>query len=750
MLITIVMVMTRALQDEEAARLKELHRYQILNTEPEAAFERIVKLAQRVFEVPIVQINFIDEARQWPKASFGLDPCETDLEASFCVHTIQQDDVMVVLNTTTDARLRHTRSVTSAPFIRFYAGAPLRSPKGHNLGALCLVDTVPHERFGEEARATLTEFAAMVVDVLELGLTDRELRASEARHQIVNETASDAIVTIDKESSILYINPAVTKIFGHRPEDMLGKSLTMLMPEYLRHVHEAGIKRYTETGQRHISWDAVEVPGLHKDGHEIDLEISFGEHLRDGQHLFTAIIRDTTKRKHAEEKERALHASERDARLEVEHANKRLSFLAEASHILSSSLDYEATLRRTAELSVPGMADWCAVDVLTADGRIERLAIAHKDPEKVRWALELQSRYPPDPNSPHGVNQVLSTGKPAFFRVVTDELVERVARDTEHLELLRSVGFSSAMVVPLVTREKTFGALTLVYAESGKYYREEDLQLAQELARRAAISIDNARLYQQAQDLNELLESRVRQRTDQLEAANRELEAFSYSVSHDLRAPLRGIDGFSQALEEDYAQELDETAKRYLERIRAGTQRMGRLIDDLLKLSRLSRTEVRWQSVDLTSAAEMIVDELQNRQPDRRATFAVAKGMAAKGDERLLGIVLQNLLENAWKFTANRDQAWIEVGFYLEEEAAVYFVKDNGAGFDTTYADKLFGAFQRLHSPAEFEGTGIGLATVQRVILRHGGRVWAESELGKGATFFFTLGDGEAGKNDPR
>ena len=745
------MGMPRTLQDEEAARLNELHRYSVFGTDPEAAFERIVKLVQRVFNVPVVQINFVDKARQWSKASFGLEACETDLEASFCVHTIRQGDVMVVLDATKNARLRDTRSVTNSPFIRFYAGAPLTTPKGHHLGALCLVDTVAHEHFGEEAQATLTEFAAMIVDVLELRLADQGVRAREARHHIVTETASDAIVTIDKESTVLYVNPAAEKIFGHRPEDMLGKNLTMIMPEYLRHVHDAGIKRYTETGQRHISWAAVEVPGLHKDGHEIDLEISFGEHLQDEQHLFTAIIRDVTERKRVEEERRGLHVSEQAAWREVQQANNRLAFLAEASRILSSSLDYEETLRRVVELCVPGIADWCALDILTVDGKIRRLAVTHKDPEKAGWARELQKRYPPI--SP--VHRVLTSGQPAFYPTVTDELVEQVVQDSEHSELLYKVGFSSVMIVPLVAREQIFGSLKLVHAESGKHYREEDLRLAQELAGRAAIAIDNARLYQQAQELNEMLESRVKQRTDQLEAANRELEAFSYSVSHDLRAPLRGIDGFSQALEEDYAQELNGTAKRYLERIRAGTQRMGRLIDDLLNLSRLSRTEVRTQAVDLASVAEMIAEELKSRQPDRRVTFTVAKGMVAKGDERLLGIVLQNLLENAWKFTAKCDQACIEVGLYQAEEAPhAYFVKDNGAGFDMAYADKLFGAFQRLHSPSEFEGTGIGLATVQRIILRHGGRVWAESEVGRGATFYFTLaveeGVGEVGEHDPR
>ena len=218
---------------------------------------------------------------------------------------------------------------------------------------------------------------------------------------------------------------------------------------------------------------------------------------------------------------------------------------------------------------------------------------------------------------------------------------------------------------------------------------------------------------------------------------------------------MRGVDGFSQALAEDYAQELDGTAKRYLERIRAGVQRMGRLIDDLLNLSRLSRTELRVQAVDITSVAEVIAEELKSRQPDRRIVFTVAKEMVARGDEQLLGIVLQNLLENAWKFTAKYDQARIEVGLHIaDEEPTAFFVKDNGAGFDMAYADKLFGAFQRLHSPSEFEGTGIGLATVQRIILRHGGRVWAESEVGKGATFYFTLATdedkGETGEHDAR
>jgi PAS domain S-box-containing protein len=239
--------------------------------------------------------------------------------------------------------------------------------------------------------------------------------------------------------------------------------------------------------------------------------------------------------------------------------------------------------------------------------------------------------------------------------------------------------------------------------------------------------------------LNEELEQRVAERTAQLEAANRELEAFSYSVSHDLRAPLRGIDGFSQALLEDYADRLDEHGLDYLRRVRAATQRMSRLIDDLLGLSRITRGELRRETVDLSGLARSVVEQLREAHPERRVEFHVAGGLTAQGDARLLRIALENLLANASKFSSKNAGAVIEFGVMRDDGGDVYFVRDNGAGFDMQYASKLFGAFQRLHDVREFEGTGIGLATVQRIVRRHGGRVWAEGEPGRGATFYFTL-----------
>jgi light-regulated signal transduction histidine kinase (bacteriophytochrome) len=235
------------------------------------------------------------------------------------------------------------------------------------------------------------------------------------------------------------------------------------------------------------------------------------------------------------------------------------------------------------------------------------------------------------------------------------------------------------------------------------------------------------------------LEQRVQERTHQLAVANKELETFSYSVSHDLRAPLRGIDGFSQALLEDHADQLDSNGKKYLERVRAAARRMSTLIDDLLDLSRVSRSEMRRGMVDLSDLAATIAEELQKAEPDRRVDFVIEAGLTANGDSHLLRVVMENLLGNAWKYTSRHSRARIEFGRKEVDGRTVHFVRDDGAGFDPTYSNRLFGAFQRLHPATEFPGTGVGLASVQRIINRHGGTISAEGAVEKGATFYFTL-----------
>jgi signal transduction histidine kinase len=244
-----------------------------------------------------------------------------------------------------------------------------------------------------------------------------------------------------------------------------------------------------------------------------------------------------------------------------------------------------------------------------------------------------------------------------------------------------------------------------------------------------------------AVDISELRrrEAELKRLAERLEASNRELESFSYSVSHDLRAPLRAIDGFSQALEEDYGDRLDETASDYLRRIRGGAQRLGILIDDLLQLSRVNREALRLERVDLAEMARSVIEELRATEPERQVELILDDDMVVIGDPRLMRAVVANLLGNAWKFTGKEPRGRIEFRRQASGQD-VFCVRDNGVGFDMRHAGKLFGAFQRLHRASEFPGTGVGLATVQRIVHRHGGRVWAEAEPGKGARFCFSIG----------
>ena len=255
--------------------------------------------------------------------------------------------------------------------------------------------------------------------------------------------------------------------------------------------------------------------------------------------------------------------------------------------------------------------------------------------------------------------------------------------------------------------------------------------------RRYATELEE-RVTERTHELQERNEA-LRRNAAELLAANTELDAFAYSVSHDLRAPLRSIDGFSQVLLEDYGAQLDESGRDSLQRVRAASQRMATLIDDLLKLARVTRSEMRTELVDLSKIARDIATELHRSTPERQVDVTIAQGLEARGDVRLLRVALENLLRNSWKYTAKQPRPRIEFATVEGNGERVFMVRDNGAGFDMQYADKLFGVFQRLHSADEFEGTGVGLATVRRIITRHGGRIWAEGAVDRGATFYFTL-----------
>ena len=298
------------------------------------------------------------------------------------------------------------------------------------------------------------------------------------------------------------------------------------------------------------------------------------------------------------------------------------------------------------------------------------------------------------------------------------------------IDAYRPTFVKSLAMVP-IRRAAPIGAIGNYWATPHKV-TEEELRLLQALADSTSVAMENVELLSS-------LEARVRDRTAQLEAANKELETFSYSVSHDLRAPLRSIDGFSLALEEDLEATLDDDSRANLTRIRRAVGRMNGLIDDMLSLARVSRGEMSDVPVDLSEMSVAVIDELRAQAPSRKVDARIAENLVVRGDPSLLRAVLDNLLGNAFKFTSRKDHAVIEVGRTEREGEAVYFVRDNGAGFDMAFAKRLFGPFQRLHTDAEFPGTGIGLATVQRIVHRHGGRIWGESKPGEGTTFSFTL-----------
>lgn len=352
----------------------------------------------------------------------------------------------------------------------------------------------------------------------------------------------------------------------------------------------------------------------------------------------------------------------------------------------------------------------------------------------------------------HVIRRVLLDGKPTgvvYIRSDLQEATERLKGYGAIAGVVLLVSLAAAQLVSRVARHAISEPIAELAALATRLSTERDYSVRVtttgqgELA--VLISAFNEMLAQiqdrdqSLRDSHDLLEERVQRRTAALDASNKELEAFCYSVSHDLRSPLRSIDGFSQALLEDLDGRLDDSCVEHLRRIRAASQRMGTLIDDLLNLSRITRTELTHKPVDLSALARTVVDDLAIAQPNRRVAIVIAEGLEALGDPRLLRQVLDNLIGNAWKFTSKQPAARVEFGALEKEGETIYFVKDNGAGFDPAYTERLFGVFQRLHAMNEFPGTGVGLAIVDRIVRRHGGRVWADATIGRGATFYFTL-----------
>lgn len=583
---------------------------------------------------------------------------------------------------------------------------------------------------GDPARLTavllvLSEFVerSLSVIAMEYHLAQHQHeREVKARHRRLIDAALDAVIEIDERSVVTEFNPAAERTFGYHRAQAIGQPLaSLIIPERSRDRHRAGVARFLATGQARMVGRRVEITARRADGSELPVELALVATDRfEGGRSFIGFLRDLTEQKRAAEA--------------LARSSMRLEILSNTAHeFASSSGDIDLLLELVARRLGEIIGDGCAVRLISHDGA---------------WLEPSTSFYHRDSDSREFARQVLGTerlrlgeglagrvavsGEPVLLPVL-DAAEAFALTPPAFRPMLARVSVSSALAIPLRSHGRTIGAVSLLRSQPGNPYTIDDQHLAQDLADRAGLAIDNAVLVA-------TLEQRVAERTAALEAANRELEAFSYSVSHDLRTPLRAIDGFSRALLTDNEAQLDDGGKRHLQRIRAASQRMAALIDDLLDLARITRVPLELAVCDLSALAEEVIAEIQKRAPERTIAVHIAPGLSARADVRMLRIVLENLLGNAWKFTAKHDQAEIWFG----ADAGTFYVRDTGAGFDMAYADKLFVPFQRLHAAMEYEGTGVGLATVQRIITHHGGRIWAEAEVGKGATFYFTLGDGHA------
>jgi signal transduction histidine kinase len=429
------------------------------------------------------------------------------------------------------------------------------------------------------------------------------------------------------------------------------------------------------------------------------------------------------------ERERLL-GIERRARRELEQRTEAMRFMVDLGTLLSSSLEYPAVLRRLTERMVPFIADWCAVDVLDANGRVQRLTAFHADPAKVALALELERRYPVDPNALRGVPKVLRTGETEWLEQIPSSLIEGAARDEEHLSMIRHLGLESYVTVPIQARGRMLGALSLVYAESRRRYSLDDVRFVEEVARRAALAVDNALLYREAQRL-----------IAQLDRSNKELDQFAYVATHDLKAPLRGIANLSEWLEEDLGDAITPEGKQQLALLRNRVHRMEGLINGILDFSRAGRVRTKPEPVHVQ---QLLNDVIELCTVPSNAKIQVESNMPELRTERVpLQQVFMNLIGNALKH-AKREDPHVTVGVRDLGDTCQFTVTDNGPGIAPEFHQRIWGIFQTLEPRDAVEGTGIGLSIVKKIVESKGGEAWVDSRAGEGATFGFTWPKAEA------
>ncbi|HUF12292.1 MAG TPA: PAS domain S-box protein [Longimicrobiales bacterium] len=541
----------------------------------------------------------------------------------------------------------------------------------------------------------------------------RGLVQSEERFRSLAENASDAMITIDARGAIVFANPAAERLFGYRADELARMRFTELMPERVREAHREAVQRYESSGRRRLDWGGAQFVGLHRDGHEVPLEITLGEYVRDERRYFTGIMRDITERKHAE-------------------AAQRL--LVEAGRVLSASLDPEATLRGVTRLAVVELADWCVV--YGANGEVTAMELAARDLVREVRLREMERRFPPRPPSP--LHDVFRSREAALLPRITPEQLRSMAHGgPEHLELMGEIGFGSMIVVPLVTRGRTIGALVLGADPSDHRFDERDMTTARELAVRIAFAVDNSRLYEAARIAREQAETR----TLELERVTESRARLMRGFSHDLKNPLGAADGHAELIESGILGKLEPRQRESVASIRRTIRDALALIDDLVELARTEggQLELRVEQVDVAAIVRDVVDEQRPRAEGKGLALDVELKPAAPaiGDAARVRQIVGNLLTNAVKYT---EEGRVTVRVSADVEGAPspgawvrVDVNDTGPGIPEEQQAAIFEEFSRIAT--DVPGSGLGLAISRNLAEALGGALTLRSPSDEGCCF---------------